>query len=89
MISNTYMMEFRFLYTILIHHIHDISHYQEHNTKLNTTSEHKLEVNTDSSMSINHQNINTRQIIQPKDPCTHSDTQALLGCDSMHTTGYC
>jgi len=59
---------------------------QEHNTKLNTTSEHKLEVNTDSSMSINHQNINTRQIIQPKDPCTHSDTQALLGCDSMHTT---
>ena len=40
-------------------------------------------------MIINHGNINTRQIIQPKDPCTHSDTQALLGGDSMHTTGYC
>ena len=85
MISNTYMMEF--LYRNLIHHIHDISHYQEHNTKLNTTSEHKSEADTNSSMIINHGNINTRQIIQLKDPCTHSDTQALLGGDSMHTTG--
>ena len=77
------------MYTNLIHYIHDISHYQEHNTKLNTTSEHKSEINTYSSMSINLGDINTRQIIQPKDPCTYSDTHALLGYDSKNTTGYC